>query len=93
MLLPVERAVCRLGRVDPEPEQRWAVYASSLLAFSIVSILALYSLLRVQGWLPLNLNELDGVEPGVAFNTAISFVTNTNWQAYGGERLLEAATT
>jgi potassium-transporting ATPase potassium-binding subunit len=85
VFLPVERAIYRLGGIDPGSEQRWTGYASSLLAFSIVSILALYVLLRVQAWLPLNPNGLDGVEPGVAFNTAISFVTNTNWQAYGGE--------
>lgn len=78
VFLPVERAIYRFGRIDPGSEQRWTGYASSLLAFSIVSILALYVLLRVQGWLPLNPNGLDGVEPGVAFNTAISFVVNTN---------------
>jgi K+-transporting ATPase ATPase A chain len=83
--LPLERAIYRLCRIDPASEQRWTAYAGSLLAFSLVSVLALYALLRLQGHLPLNPLGLDGVDPAVAFNTAISFVTNTNWQAYGGE--------
>ena len=88
VFLPVERTIYRLCRIDPGSEQRWTGYASSLLAFSLVSVLALYALLRLQAWLPLNPNGLDPVEPGVSFNTAISFVTNTNWQAYGGETTL-----
>lgn len=88
VVLPVERAIYRLCRIDPASEQRWTGYATSLLAFSLVSVLGLYGLLRLQAWLPLNPNGLEPVEPGVAFNTAISFVTNTNWQAYGGETTL-----
>ena len=77
----VERALYKLVRVDPASEQRWTVYASALLAFSFVSILFLYLLQRFQGFLPLSLGRA-AVEPGVAFNTAVSFVTNTNWQSY-----------
>ncbi|MCX6465304.1 MAG: potassium-transporting ATPase subunit KdpA [Pseudonocardiales bacterium] len=76
----VERALYRLFRVDPDTEQRWSVYAAALLAFSFVSILVLYLLQRLQGLLPLSLGR-GAVEPGIAFNTAVSFVTNTNWQS------------
>ena len=69
----------RVLRVDPKREQRWNIYAMSLLAFSLVSVLALYLFQRLQTWLPLS-NDLPGVVPKVAFNTAVSFVTNTNWQ-------------
>ncbi len=82
---PVERAIYRLGRIDERAEQRWTGYVISLLAFSVVSILFLYAMLRLQSVLPLNPDGLPAVDPRVAFNTAISFVTNTNWQAYGGE--------
>ncbi len=82
---PVERVVFRLCGVDPEREQRWNVYALSLLAFSAVSVLFLYALQRAQGLLPLNPTGATGVPPALAFNTAVSFVTNTNWQNYGGE--------
>lgn len=82
---PVERAVHRLCRIDDRSEQRWTGYVTSLLAFSVVSILFLYAMLRLQAVLPLNPDGRSAVDPRVAFNTAISFVTNTNWQAYGGE--------
>ncbi|MCU0310904.1 MAG: potassium-transporting ATPase subunit KdpA [Acidimicrobiales bacterium] len=85
LFLPVERLIYRVCRIDPRSEQRWTTYALSLLAFSALSVLALYALLRFQAWLPLNPDGQEAVSPGVAFNTAISFVTNTNWQAYGGE--------
>jgi K+-transporting ATPase ATPase A chain len=81
---PVERSIYRLLRIDPKREQRWNVYALSLLAFSLVSVLALYLFQRVQTWLPLS-NGLPNVDPKVAWNTATSFVTNTNWQSYSGE--------
>ncbi len=83
--LPIERFVYRLCGVDPEREQRWNVYAYSLLAFSAVSVLFLYLLQRIQGALPLNPTDAVGVPAALAFNTAVSFVTNTNWQNYGGE--------
>jgi potassium-transporting ATPase potassium-binding subunit len=82
--LPVERVIYRFLRVDPKREQRWNVYTMSLLAFSFISVVALYLFQRVQTWLPLA-NGLPNVIPKVAFNTAISFVTNTNWQSYSGE--------
>ncbi|WP_248962611.1 potassium-transporting ATPase subunit KdpA [Sphaerisporangium perillae] len=80
----VERGVYRLIGVHPGAEQRWAVYARSLLAFSVVSVLALYGLQRLQDRLFLGLG-LPPVPDHVAWNTAVSFVTNTNWQAYAGE--------
>src|SRR5262245_57491763 len=82
--LRVERVVYRLVGVDPDADQRWPVYARSVLAFSMVSVLGLYLLQRVQGHLPLSLG-FPGLAPDQAFNTAASFVTNTNWQSYSGE--------
>jgi len=85
IFLPVERSVYRICRVDPEREQRWTVYAYSLLAFSAVSGIVLYVQLRLQGHLPLNPDGMKAVPPGLSFNTATSFLTNTNWQNYSGE--------
>ena len=82
--LRVERAVYRLTGVDPDREQSWGGYARGVLAFSAVSVLFLYLLQRVQGGLPLSLG-FDGVPSDLAWNTAVSFTTNTNWQAYSGE--------
>ena len=82
---PIERLVYRACRIDPTAEQRWTAYGLSLLAFSAVSVIALYGLLRLQGHLPGNPTDVGAVSPAVAWNTAISFVTNTNWQAYSGE--------
>jgi hypothetical protein len=70
--------------VDPKADQRWPVYARSLLAFSAVSVLGLYAMLRFQPHLPLSLG-FGAVAPDQAFNTAASFITNTNWQSYSGE--------
>lgn len=88
MFGPVERLLYRVAGVDPAREQRWNVYATSLLAFSLVSVLALYGLLRLQSILPFNPTGMEAVEPAVAFNTAVSFMANTNWQAYAGESSL-----
>jgi potassium-transporting ATPase potassium-binding subunit len=85
--LRVERGMYRLVGVDPEGEQTWGVYARSVLAFSAVSVLFLYLFQRVQSHLPLNLG-FSNVPSALAFNTAASFVTNTNWQAYSGESTL-----
>jgi potassium-transporting ATPase potassium-binding subunit len=85
IFLPVERLIYRFSGVDPSSEQRWTVYALSVLAFSLVSILVVYLVQRTQAWLPLNPNGADNVPAPLAFNTAVSFVTNTNWQNYGGE--------
>jgi potassium-transporting ATPase potassium-binding subunit len=82
--LRVERGMYRLMGVDPDADQRWPVYLRSLLAFSAVSVLGLYALQRLQAHLPLSLG-FPGVPPDQAFNTAASFVTNTNWQSYSGE--------
>jgi potassium-transporting ATPase potassium-binding subunit len=82
--LAVERGMYRLVGVDPDREQTWGVYARSVLAFSAVPVLFLYLFQRVQSHLPLNLGFSD-VPSALAFDTAASFVTNTNWQAYSGE--------
>ncbi len=82
--LAAERLVYRAVGVDPRSDQRWPVYAASVLAFSFVGVVLLFALQRVQAHLPLSLG-FPGVEPALAFNTAVSFVTNTNWQAYSGE--------
>lgn len=89
---PVEGLIYRAAGVDPEREQRWPVYARSLLAFSAVSILGLYLLQRLQGYLPLNPTDVSGVSAPLAFNTAVSFVTNTNWQNYGAESTMSHLT-
>lgn len=80
----VERVLYKVMGVDPKADQRWPVYARSLLAFSAVSVVFLYGLLRLQAHLPFSLG-FPGVPPAQAFNTAASFVTNTNWQSYSGE--------
>ncbi len=85
--LRVERVVYRLGGVDGDADQRWPVYLRSVLAFSLVSLLFLYGFLRLQGHLLLSLG-MKGMAPDLSFNTAASFVTNTNWQAYSGESAL-----
>ena len=82
---PVERAIYRMCRIDPDREQRWNIYALSLLAFSVVGVLLVYIVQRVQGSLPLNPLDLANVTPALSFNTAVSFMTNTNWQNYAGE--------
>lgn len=82
---PLERLLYRAGGVDPTREQSWRGYAVALLLFNVAGILLLYALQRLQGVLPLNPQGFDGVPGPVAFNSAASFVTNTNWQSYGGE--------
>jgi potassium-transporting ATPase potassium-binding subunit len=83
--LPVENAMYRICGIDPEGEQRWNIYALSLLAFSLAGVLLSYLFLRLQGHLPFNPDHMTGVAPALSFNTSISFLTNTNWQSYGGE--------
>ncbi len=92
VFLPVERLVYRVARIDATREQTWRIYATSLLAFSAVSVLVLYVLQRVQGVLPGNPTDAAGVDAPLAFNTAVSFVTNTNWQNYGGESTMSHLT-
>src|SRR5436305_9690813 len=77
-----ERVLYRLCGVDPAKEQAWTAYAFSLLAFSLFGVLVTYGIERVQHVLPLNPQGLGPVEPALAFNTAASFATNTNWQSY-----------
>jgi potassium-transporting ATPase potassium-binding subunit len=79
-----ERAVYRMMGIDPSADQRWGTYARSMLAFSAVSVLFLYLIERVQHWLPYSNGNVN-VPPALAWNTAASFTTNTNWQNYGGE--------
>ena len=76
--LPIENFLYRICGVDPEGEQRWNVYVLSLLAFTAVGILLTYAVLRLQQYLPFNPNHFTNVSPGLTFNTAISFGTNTN---------------
>ncbi|HSC91576.1 MAG TPA: potassium-transporting ATPase subunit KdpA, partial [Gaiellaceae bacterium] len=90
--LPVERLLYRAGGIDAAREQSWPVYARSLLAFGLVSVLALYALQRLQGVLPLNPTGAGAVPPALAFNTAVSFATNTNWQNYAGESTMSHLT-
>jgi potassium-transporting ATPase potassium-binding subunit len=82
VLRPVERLIYKLTGVDEAREMRWTEYAIAMLLFSVVSMLVLYLMQRVQGFLPLNPQGLAGIEPSSAFNTAASFTTNTNWQSY-----------
>ena len=82
---PVERSLYRVLGVDPGKEQDWKEYARSLIAFSLVGLLFTYAILRLQHLLPLNPQGFGPVPPDLAFNTAASFTTNTNWQNYGGE--------
>ncbi len=83
----IERGIYRVVGVDPNSEQRWPVYASSMLAFSAISTFFLYGLQRLQQHLPLSLGHV-AIAPAQAFNTAASFVTNTNWQSYSGEQAM-----
>lgn len=82
---PMERGFYRLAGVDPQREQGWLAYALAMLAFSVAGFVSLYAILRLQAYLPWNPQGFDNVPADLAFNTAISFITNTNWQAYGGE--------
>ena len=92
LLGPVERAIYRLCGIDPTVEQRWTAYTASMLVFSAAGMLLLYALERLQGVLPLNPQGLAGVPPALAWNTAASFTTNTNWQAYSGESTMSYLT-
>ncbi len=85
VLAPVERRVFALAGIRPDQGQHWTRYALSVLAFSLGSWALLYAILRLQHLLPFNPQALGPLSPDLAFNTAVSFTTNTNWQAYGGE--------
>ena len=93
VLRPIERLIYRTTGVDEEHEMAWTEYAVAMLLFSVVSMLLLYLLQRVQGFLPLNPQKLGAVSPtSLAWNTAASFTTNTNWQAYAGEATMSYLT-
>jgi potassium-transporting ATPase potassium-binding subunit len=91
-LRPIERLIYRATGVDEAREMRWTEYAAAMLLFSVVSMLALYLMQRLQQWLPLNPQGFAAVPPDLAFNTAASFTTNTNWQAYSGESTMSYLT-
>ncbi len=82
---PIERCIYRVCGIDDQREQRWNVYTLALVAFSLVSMLLLYGLQRLQGSLPFNPTGRVGVTPWGSWNVAVSFVTNANWQWYSGE--------
>lgn len=89
---PFERWIYRLSGVDPAEEMRWTSYAIALLLFNLLGALALFALQRLQAHLPLNPQALPNISPDSAFNTAVSFATNTNWQGYGGETTMSYLT-
>jgi K+-transporting ATPase ATPase A chain len=92
LLAPVERVLYRLSGVRPDEEMPWKRYAAAVLFFNLAGALVVYGVMRLQGHLPLNPAGLRGVTPEVSFNTAVSFATNTNWQAYSGETTLSYLT-
>ncbi len=87
-LHPVERLIYKALRIDPASEMSWKAYATAAVSFNVVGILAAYGVQRTQAFLPANPQGMANVPPDLAWNTAVSFVTNTNWQAYGGESSL-----
>jgi K+-transporting ATPase ATPase A chain len=89
---PLERVIYRLCGIDPNGKMDWREYARAVLGFSLLSFLAVYALQRFQEMLPMNPESLSAVSPDSAFNTAVSFTTNTNWQGYGGETTMSFLT-
>jgi potassium-transporting ATPase potassium-binding subunit len=89
---PLERLIYRVCGTDPSQEMTWACYAISLLVFNLLGALVIYGLQRLQPWLPLNPQHLAGVSADSAFNTALAFVTNTDWQGYSGESTMSYLT-
>jgi K+-transporting ATPase ATPase A chain len=92
VLRPVESGLYRLAGIDAKQEQNWLSYAVGMLMFHAGGFLILYAVLRLQGWLPFNPAGMTAVPEALSFNTAISFITNTNWQNYGGESTLSYLT-
>ncbi len=92
VLRPIERLMYALTGVDETREMKWTEYAAAMLLFSVVSMIVLYAIERLQGVLPFNPQSLPAVPPALAFNTAASFTTNTNWQAYSGESTMSYLT-
>ena len=92
LLAPLERAIYRLAGVDPAAESNWKRYTLSVLLFNLVGFIFVYLLQRMQGVLPLNPQGFGAITPDSSFNTAVSFVSNTNWQGYGGEATMSYLT-
>ena len=92
VLSPVERFIYRITGVKPQEEMNWKMYAFAMLLFSLVGLVTLYGLQRLQAILPLNPQKLGAVAPDLAFNTSVSFNSNTNWQSYGGETTMSYLT-
>jgi potassium-transporting ATPase potassium-binding subunit len=92
VLAPVERVLYRLSGIDPADEQNWIGYAMAMLAFSIAGFIALYAIQRLQGVLPYNPQHLPAISPDLAFDTSVSFVSNTNWQSYVPETTMSYLT-
>jgi K+-transporting ATPase ATPase A chain len=92
VLRPVERGLYRIGGVDEKREQHWLTYTVAMLLFHVGGFLIIYGLMRLQALLPFNPQDQSGVAQDLSFNTAISFITNTNWQNYGGESTLSYLT-
>lgn len=85
---PIEKGLYKISWIDPQEQMGWQDYAKAVMALGIISFIILYSLLRLQYYLPLNPQHYLGVQPDLAFNISISFLTNTNWQSYEGEKVL-----
>lgn len=92
VLRPVERVIYRMGGVSPDQEMNWKTYAVAMLVFNFLGLGVVYAIQRAQGFLPLNSAGQGAVAPDSAWNVAVSFVTNTNWQNYGGETTLSYLT-
>ncbi|HEY1710742.1 MAG TPA: potassium-transporting ATPase subunit KdpA [Rhizomicrobium sp.] len=92
VLGPLERAIYALSGVDPDEEQRWTTYGIAMLVFSIAGFIVLYGIQRLQGVLPFNPQHLPAVSPDLAFNTSVSFISNTNWQSYVPETTMSYLT-
>ncbi len=92
VLGPIERGFYKLAGVKPQAEQHWTTYTMAMLIFNLVCFVSLYALQLAQKHLPLNPQGMDNLTPDLAFNTAISFITNTNWQSYGGESTMSYLT-
>ncbi|MCM2292360.1 potassium-transporting ATPase subunit KdpA [Allorhizobium sp. BGMRC 0089] len=88
VLAPFERGLYRVSGINPDKEQSWLAYTLAMLAFSLAGFVLLYAILRLQAFLPLNPQGFAGMSPDLAFNTAASFITNTDWQNYAGETTL-----
>jgi potassium-transporting ATPase potassium-binding subunit len=92
ILGPFERALYRVANIRPDDEMNWKVYTACVLVFNLIGLLVVYAIERVQNLLPLNPSHAGSVAPALAFNTAVSFTTNTNWQAYAGESVMSHLT-